>query len=267
MTAIPAALGATDAAAAIGLAQRSVMHTAWAAVYGATITPDRADEPQLRPAAAVIEQAATVDAPAFGVCRHYAVVATAALRAGGVPARARCGFARYFEAGKHVDHWVVERWDAADARWVRFDPQLDEVQLGLIAERVDPLDLAVGAFLTGGEAWQACRRGDLDPETFGIFDMWGSWFIAGNVVRDLAALNKVEMLPWDVWGAMTLDSAAIDHERIDELAAIAGSGSVEALRAAYASDDVRVPPVVNAMTEHGPRADDVREVTQLYPSG
>ena len=33
-------------------------------------------------------------------------------------------------------------------------------------------------------------------------DMGGLWFIAGNVVRDVAALNNMEMLPWDVWGAM-----------------------------------------------------------------
>jgi hypothetical protein len=25
--------------------------------------------------------------------------------------------------------------------------------------------------------------------------------VAGNVIRDLAALNKFEMLPWDLWGA------------------------------------------------------------------
>lgn len=29
----------------------------------------------------------------------------------------------------------------------------------------------------------------------------GAHWIAGNLRLDLASLNKVEMLPWDVWGA------------------------------------------------------------------
>ncbi|WP_230620860.1 MULTISPECIES: hypothetical protein [Nocardiaceae] len=32
---------------------------------------------------------------------------------------------------------------------------------------------------------------------------WGAAEIRGNAVKDLAALNKVEMLPWDEWGRMT----------------------------------------------------------------
>jgi hypothetical protein len=41
-----------------------------------------------------------------------------------------------------------------------------------------------------------------DPSAFGIFDLRGLWFVAGNLLRDLAALNNREMLPWDAWGAM-----------------------------------------------------------------
>ena len=47
-----------------------------------------------------------------------------------------------------------------------------------------------------------CRCGEADPDTFGIFDMHGWAFIRGNVLRDLASLNKVELLPWDLWGGM-----------------------------------------------------------------
>ena len=55
----------------------------------------------------------------------------------------------------------------------------------------------------------ACRRGvaasagrgRAEPDTFGIFEFWGLWFVQANVVRELAALNKMELLPWDVWGA------------------------------------------------------------------
>ena len=47
--------------------------------------------------------------------------------------------------------------------------------------------------------------------SFGILDMHGLWFIAGNVIRDVAALNNHEMLPWDVWGAMARTDAELDE--------------------------------------------------------
>ena len=80
----------------------------------------------------------------------------------------------------------------------------------------------------------------------------GAWFVGGSVVRDLAALNKREMLPWDYWGiardlrpgiALTEATAA----RIDGLAAlIAGADpNWEALRDTYEHEDAfRVPQVV-----------------------
>ncbi|NEQ19613.1 MAG: hypothetical protein F6K28_08495 [Microcoleus sp. SIO2G3] len=33
-------------------------------------------------------------------------------------------------------------------------------------------------------------------------DLRGLWYIAGEMVRDVTALNKMEMLPWDIWGAI-----------------------------------------------------------------
>lgn len=47
-----------------------------------------------------------------------------------------------------------------------------------------------------------CRDGEEDPEKFGIFDMRGMGFILRNLIRDLLALNKIEILPWDPWGMM-----------------------------------------------------------------
>jgi transglutaminase-like putative cysteine protease len=40
----------------------------------------------------------------------------ALIRRKGVPARARCGFADYFEPGKHLDHWVGEYWNSDEGR-------------------------------------------------------------------------------------------------------------------------------------------------------
>ncbi|HEV8298613.1 MAG TPA: hypothetical protein VGQ20_15005 [Acidimicrobiales bacterium] len=54
-----------------------------------------------------------------------------------------------------------------------------------------------------GQAWQWCRSGRADAGTFGVAGhTFGLPEVAGNAVRDLAALNTVEMLPWDCWGLM-----------------------------------------------------------------
>ncbi|HYI61739.1 MAG TPA: transglutaminase-like domain-containing protein [Acidimicrobiales bacterium] len=197
-----------------------------------------------------------------GNCRHISVLTVALLRRAGVPSRARCGFAGYFQAGRWVDHWVVERWDGD--RWVTLDTQVDDLQRQAFGLEVDPADLPPGRFLPAGEAWQRCRAGREDGDTFGILDQWGQWFIPGNVARDLAALNKVEVLPWDGWGEglAGVGPPAGGDTAVDEVAALTLSGDLPAIRSRYQSDpDLRVPPVVLAYaTPDGPREAHVPEL-------
>ena len=97
-----------------------------------------------------------------------------------------------------------------------------------------------------------CRAGTADPSRFGIFqgDLRGLWFIAGSLVRDVASLNKMEMLQWDGWGAMPKPAEALQGEQLeffDKLAALTREpdASFEQLRALYQDDDrLRVPEVV-----------------------
>jgi hypothetical protein len=42
-----------------------------------------------------------------------------------------------------------------------------------------------------------CRTGKADASVSGPNNMSGLWWVAGNLVRNLAALNNVEMLPRD----------------------------------------------------------------------
>ena len=193
--------------------QGILLHRDWAPSYGVEGEAIRLDEQHLRSVVEVLERALALSpepitvrrAPidrVLCICRHFTLLHTALLRANGVPARVRCGFSNYFDRAKWYDHWITERWDGR--RWVRDDPQIDELQASEIQLDFDPYDQPPGQFLTGGEAWIAARAGELDAELFGIFDMWGSAFIAGNVTSDFACLNKVELLPWDAWG-MLLD--------------------------------------------------------------
>lgn len=104
-------------------------------------------------------------------------------------------------------------------------------------------------FLTGSEAWRRCRGGEDDPARFGIQDMHGLWFIAGDVVRDLAALNKVELLPWDVWGVMDTTTGEVEDERtvlMDDVAQAVVEGSPDDWRRLYQRDGLRVPDNVTS---------------------
>jgi hypothetical protein len=177
----------------------------------------------------------------IGDCRHFTVLLVAILRERGIPARARCGFGAYFDPGKFIDHWVGEYWSAVDRRWVMVDAQIDEVQRNLFKTDFDLLDVPRDCFLVAGDAWATCRAGGADPSKFGVMDMGGLWFIAGNVVRDVAALNNMEMLPWDVWGAMGQPGTELRPDQLayfDRLATMThdADASFAELRRLYETD-------------------------------
>jgi hypothetical protein len=235
-----------------------VVHEMWANAYGFDVPENRLNDLQARTAVEMTDVIRRLDAgplsvarPAerrmVGNCRHFSTLSAALLRHAGIPARARCGFATYFEPGKYVDHWVTEYWHAGERRWVRIDAQLDEVQRAAISPEFDTEDLPPGPFLPAGEAWQLCRTGRADPDTFGIFEFWGLWFVQANVVRELAALNKMELLPWDVWGPMTVqeepDAAA--KSLTDTVADVIGGDDTGAVRRVYEENEgLRVPDKV-----------------------
>lgn len=239
------------------IVQGLLMHEHVAPAYGLTLSPEQHAQAHLRPVEKILETIAAQDQrplpvarPAgervVGVCRHFALLHVAMLRAHGMAARARCGFGAYFEKGKFIDHWVTEYWNDADGRWVLIDSQLDARQRELFKVTFDPLDVPRDQFLVAGDAWKLCRSGQADAGAFGILDMYGLWFIAGNVIRDVAALNNREMLPWDVWGAMSPNDAALDLPFIDHLAELshAPDEHPDELRAVYQDKRIAVPGTV-----------------------
>jgi hypothetical protein len=78
----------------------------------------------------------------------------------------------------------------------------------------------------------------------------GDWWIAGNLLRDVAALNNMEMLPWDDWGAMPAPDEPISDDQLmlfDRLAALTQTpdASFAELHTIYADDKrVHVPGTV-----------------------
>lgn len=193
--------------------QGLVVHPAWAAQYGLTPEQVREDELQLRFVAPMLERIIELDdrpltaarppeTRLVGNCRDHTMLLCSMLRHRGVPARARCGFGAYFLPGRFEDHWVCEYWDAAEQRWRLVDGQLDAYQRKALRIEFDTCDVPRDGFIVAGMAWEMCRRGEADPESFGLSGLGehGLWWVRDNLVRDVAAQNKMELLPWDAWG-------------------------------------------------------------------
>ena len=244
--------------------QGLLIHQFWQGAYKVEPSAERAAQTHRRSVIATLEMAGPgplaerrePSERAVGVCRHFSVVATALLRAQGIPARARVGFGAYFERGKFVDHWVVEYWNDAEDRWVLTDAQLDAVQTAALKPDFDTLDVPRDRFVIAGDAWRQCRSGAADPMTFGIMDMWGLWFVAHNVLLDFASLNNMEMLPWDDWGPSPQPGETPSAEAcalFDRLAGLTldADDRFAELRTLYEGDaSLRVPAeVFNAVTQ------------------
>lgn len=247
-----------DVAALAGIVQGVMVHEHMADAYGVTLAPEQHGEAHIRAVDGVLDSVVAhsprkplAPRPAgertVGVCRHFTLLHVAMLRAQGTPARARCGFGGYFQKGKFLDHWVTEYWNQDRKRWLLVDAQIDARQREMFGIDMDMMDVPRDRFLVAGDAWRLCRSGKADPRSFGILDMHGLWFIASNVIRDIAALNNREMLPWDVWGAMTPVDAELDLPFIDRLAALTHEPDAHfaELRALYESDSrLKVPATV-----------------------
>ena len=189
-------------------------------------------------------------------CGQFTALLVAMLRAKGIRARARGGFGAYFNPPYFEDHWVCEYWRSKEGRWALADAQFDAVWREKSGIGHDVLDVPRDQFLVAGEAWRRCRSGEADPGRFGIAfaGLRGLWFVAGSLVRDVAALNGVQTLPWDTWGAMPQPDQELDAEelaffdRLAQLSAFPEENPAELKRVYERDPRVRVPPkVFNAL--------------------
>ncbi len=248
----------TDIPALVKTLQGVMVHIFWAGSYGLELTDERKAEVNLRTVekqlARILElddrpltEARPHERKLVGNCRDFSVMMTAILRRQGVPARARCGFGTYFIPGHYEDHWVVEYWNTEQSRWVLVDAQLDALMQEALKLDFDPLDTPRNRFIVGGDAWQMCRRGEANPDDFGIFEWHGIEFVRGDLLRDFLAFSKVEILPWDGgWGYLVeLAPEQIEptYALMDRVAALTLADDFAAVRALYEEDAGFHPPV------------------------
>jgi hypothetical protein len=286
-----------DPSALYQVAQGLIVHDMWVTSYGIEYKQENEYPQKTAWMEDLLDKALQLDSRSLAIprapekrviacCREFATLYCALLRAKGIPARSRCGFATYFGWGQNYeDHWVTEWWNGSG--WVLMDPQLDPLQQSLIqgwtlgSGAVDeslkakvlafnPRHLKDGEFINAGEAWKLCRTGKADPARFGIGcpirpewgidSLYGLWFVRGQLMRDFAALNKVETVPylvrickkldWKAWrlvGAKDEELTPDDFELLDGIAelSIDADKNFEAIRDVYETNEaVRVPEII-----------------------
>lgn len=99
-------------------------------------------------------------------CRHISVLMASILKAKGIPARVRSGFAPYFQIeGLHVekssDHWINQYWDKENNRWITIDVDGSFHDIGL-----DLYDIPDGKFDYAADAWLSVRKGKIPEDHF-----------------------------------------------------------------------------------------------------
>ncbi len=194
------------------IVQGLLLHVFHTHRYGIDLTEQRKKEVRLREVEKILQRAMELDERPLNVsrepdrrvishCRDYAVLLCSFLRHKGVPARARAGFATYFEE-LHQSHWICEYWCENRKAWVIVDAQLDAIQAKYYKIDFDPLEVPAGKFLYAGQEYELVRKNG-DPKE----DDYKDWLYEAkrSLIQDLAALNKVEVEVFDVTGFMDID--------------------------------------------------------------
>lgn len=256
-----------DIATLVKIVQGLITHRDSSHLYGLELTEKRKNEGETRYVSQILERIIEYDSSSLkiirppekrfsGTCRDFQVLLCSILRYKGIPARVRCGFAGYF-TDKWEDHWLCEYWNNQQGKWILVDANVDDVECKAYNVTLDILNVPHDKFIFAGTAWQRCRKNKVDPQQFGVssINIFGIWFVRNNVIRDLAALNRMEMLPWDEWGLADKEFDIMTENElklIDEAAQLTINDSqFTAMRNLYESKEVlRVPKIVKSHTTY-----------------
>jgi hypothetical protein len=238
--------------------QGNLIHSYWLEHYGVEVgSSEKLAEMQIRHAKDLIYKAMLKSGQpshvfkkashrVISICRDFSLLVCSILRAKGVPARLRSGFATYLVQNQFEDHWICEYWDK-EKGWVAVDAQLDEIHHQILKFEFDPCDVPDSNFIVAGQAWKLCRENLESPDHFGFRDFKGLAFIKGSLIRDLYALSKFEMHTWDTgWGILPKFISPISgkHELtlLDNLAEVSCSAnSAKALELVDSCKEIKLP--------------------------
>lgn len=203
-----------------------------------------------------------------GSCRDFALLTCSILRAKGIPARLRCGFATYFHDDWFPDHWVCEYWDLSSKAWRLVDSELGEEEKDYYHVDFDHINISRENFLVAGKVWLGAKNDQYNPDIYGVkaINIKGLWFIRADVYRDLASLNKIELLPWDYtkyYDQRISELSEIDLLLTDQIANIISQEDVNFTKTQQLYRDnpkLQVTSNITSYTNQGPKVVNITDI-------
>jgi hypothetical protein len=124
------------------------------------------------------------------------------------------------------------------------DAQLDEAHRKHLYIAFDVTDIPGEQFVHSWQAWRRCQSDPADAALFGHGDDTGEWFVRVNLARDLFALCKHEISPWDTWrDGRDQDSDSIrQHDRMAALTEAATDLAPVEITGTGLQDHLSAPP-------------------------
>ena len=158
------------------------------------------------------------DQKVLGACRDSALLLCSILRSRGIPARLRAGFNTYYNANFYLDGFCLQYFDFKLNRWRMVDPRTTKqtIRSYQLSINFNITDLSEQQFILAAKAWQLCRAGKANPNSFGFRHYSGLPYLQTKLIQDFLLLNKYELLIWDLWGMM-LNHNADHYSLMDEL--------------------------------------------------
>lgn len=154
-------------------------------------------------------------------CRYVSVLMSAILKAKGIPARSRAGFAPYFQQGISMDHWINQFYNEKENRWVTIDADGFYEESGMFSFQYDmPQD----CFDWVAKAYLDVRSGKTDGRQYLYADGLGTCSLPALIrylIYDFHALMNNELtfsfLPAYLDGRLDKLTEA-ELEELDQLA-------------------------------------------------
>lgn len=149
-------------------------------------------------------------------CRFVALLMASLLKARGIPARVRAGYAPYIRSDGMETHWITQYWHLPEERWITIDADASSKERSF-----DPFDMAPETFHFGAASWLAVREGRQDANLY----LMGGRSALENLARmlffDFHALMNNE-IPYDQAPVFTaVDFNTGEQEKLQALDALA----------------------------------------------
>ena len=151
-------------------------------------------------------------------CRFVAILMASILKARGIPARVRAGYAPYIRPDSDTVevHWITQYWHAPEERWITID-----ADTSLEHRPFDPFDMPPDTFGFAANTWLAVREGRQDAQAYAVYGVSALENLATQLFFDFHCLMNNEITYTQTPVFIAIDFNMVDEEKLQTIDALA----------------------------------------------